>query len=268
MTSTPDPPRTVAAVARALALTAVLALAACSSGGREDAAVVSSAPQEDPADEAITTTEAATTTTEDDAATTTDDPDPDAAALAEAVTLTADDFTDSWTSSPPDDDDDESIRDCFTDIDEALVADVTGPDFAQEEPTFLSQIGTTGLVAVDDGSASGLVDELASEDFAACVEGQFGSSLGDVLLDIEVSPAPDVPTTAEQASALNGTLTIEGETGSPIDGEISLWLIRTGPVLTGVSVVVIGDPTPGLDLATLVDETTGAVADLQAAEVG
>lgn len=199
----------------------------------------------------------------------TDDADADAAALAEAVVLTADEFTDEWSSeaSGPSETD---IRECFTDFDDELLGDFTGEDFSREGTTTdsLSQIGSTGLVVTDADVAEGFVDEFATNAFAGCVQDQLGTALGPTLLDITLDPAPDAAPVADQAGALNGTITIASDDGTPIPGEISVWLIRTDQVLTGVTVAVFGEPDPGADVATLADETVSAVADKQATAVG
>lgn len=259
----------------------VLVLAACGGGDDDDADATTTTEAEE-----TTTTEATDDTSADDDTggigagdddtddTSADDDadadaDADAAALAEAVVLTADDFTDEWSSeaSGPSETD---LRECFTDFDDELLGDFTGEDFSREGTTTdsLSQIGSTGLVVSDADVAEGFVDEFATNAFAGCVEDQLGTALGPNLLDLALDPAPDAAPVADQAGALNGTITIASDDGTPIPGEISIWLIRTDQVLTGVTVAVFGEPDPGADVATLADETVSAVADKQATAVG
>lgn len=256
----PSPRRRALVVALALLGTA----AACSDDGG-DAEVVAStttAPEvTEPAgaDDATTTPEA----------TARDEADVDQAeALAEAVTLTPDDFVaEGWTFDLPDEDRD-TIRDCFVDFDRSLVAESTSPSFLREGDSSRSQVATTGLVMTDADTAASHVDEVATDPFVACVEETYREGLGDELLEITLGEAPDAAPVGEQSAALEGTLTVVDSDGSPLEGEVSLWMIRTGPVLTAVSVAAFGQPDPGLDVPSLVADVTTLMADRQAAEVG
>lgn len=255
-----------------VALALISAAGACSDDGGDAGSAGSTRPEAETtaprdADGATTTTVAdddgtTTTTTLDDVAVA------EAEALAEAVTLTPDDFVaEGWTFDLPDEDRD-TIRDCFVDFDESLVAEHTSPSFLREGEAYRSQVTTTGLVMTDADTASSHVDEVATDPFVACVEETYREGLGDDLLAVTLGVAPDAAPVGEQSAALEGTLSVVDSDGSPLDAELALWMIRTGPVLTAVSVAVFGQPDPGLDVPSLVADVTTLMGDRQAAEVG
>ncbi|WCO66759.1 hypothetical protein PO878_19900 [Iamia majanohamensis] len=261
----------------AAALALVLVVAACSDDGDDDA-------------EATTTTQAeeTTTTAADDAGDegsddttddTTDDDggdegdddaDPDAEATAESVILVASDFRSDWTSEAPTPDGEE-LLDCVSDqdVDEVLEAEVDSDEFSLADATGDNVLGasSTGLVMADEEAATALLDEIGTNQFAGCALDQLVDGFeedGATVIDADLSPAGDAYGVGDQSVTLNGFFSIEGDDGSTVDGELSLTMVRTGEVVTGVSVFGIGETS----FPATTDEVVGVIADRHEAELG
>jgi hypothetical protein len=188
--------------------------------------------------------------------------------LAEAVTLTEDDFTAEWTSTEDDDDDDDGLRDCFTDpeLETVQEAEFLSPNFGQEEGANLIAVSSIGLVVSDAESAEALLDEVLTNRWAGCALDQLVAGFeesGATVRDSDLTPAPDVAGVAEQSAVLNGFFSVDAGPETTLEGDVSLRFIRTGEVITGITVLAYGDT----EFAAVVDQTTEIVGDKHAAEV-
>lgn len=254
-----------------VALAAALALAACSSGGGE-ATVVSSTPQDGTADDTPSTTDGGATTSEDEGTTTTTTDggggSEEDMALAEAVALDASDFTGDWVASSSDPDD-EDLFDCLSEVDREadFLAEFDSDSYTLEVgPDAQVVVSSTGVVLADEAVAEGLLDEVAGSAFAGCARDQYVASFDEAGVesrDVTLDPAPGVEPIRDQTSVLNGSFTL-AEGATTTDGGVSIWLVRTGSVVSGFAVTEIG----AAGLAATVDEVASLISDKHEAEVG
>lgn len=256
------------AVAAAFALT--LVVAAC--GGDDDSP--------DDAKETTTSTtapEKSTTTGDDEPTTSTEEEGPEeegpdaeeALALAESINLTIDDFAAGWEEEPASDDDDE-LDDCFqdVDIDAVEVAQADSPTFSiSSEGGDQGQIVQTTTIVVDEeASAEEIVAEIGTNQFAGCAEDALISAAEEGGGNIEssgIDPVEDQGGLGDESVGLAGSIVIVSADGSEAEGQLAYYFIRTENVVTGVSILDIGDVAFQDTLADLLAE----VASRQAANV-
>lgn len=267
MRTSSRPGRRVAALGAALTL--ALALGAC--GGDDDAA------DDTTTTTAATTTEAeTTTTTEGDEPTTTteaEDERPDdeeAEALAEAINLTLDDFAEGWTEEPADDDEgDDELNACFTeiDLDEVTVAEADSPTFqiGSEDGSQGQVVQTTTIVFADDETAESVMAEIPTNQFAGCAEDALVASVEEdnELIDSGLDPVEDTGGLGDEAAGLAGSISFTND-GTEYSGQLAYYFIRTGNVVSGISLLDIGDVAFEDTLTGLLE----TVATRQASEIG
>lgn len=252
----------------AAALALVLVVAACGDDGDDDAEATTTTAQ---AEETTTTaTDETTDDTTEGGGDGGDDVDPEAQATAESVILVASDFPGDWTSEPPTSDDEE-ILDCVSDqdLEEVLEAEVDSDEFTLADATGDNVLGasSTGLVLADEESATALLDELDTDRFAGCALDQLVDGFeedGVTVNDAGLSSAGDVDGVGDQSVTLDGFFSVEGDDGSTADGEVSITLVRTGEVVSGVSTFAIGETT----FPSTTGDVVRLIADRHEAELG
>lgn len=261
-------------VVRALVPAVALALVLAACGGDDSASgdTTTTAPATEP-EETTTTTEpeeggltgATTDPTEPEP-----DPEPggdeEAVALAESVILVESDFVEGWTSEEPSDSE-EGIDACFRDVsvDDDALADVPSLVFSQEDAeaqAFIS-VSSTGIVFADAEAASTVIQEAGTNAFAGCALDQmldeFSGDSGFTLDDADISPGGDGGV-GEESAILNGFFSLTSP-DLTFDGELSIWFVRTGEVVSGFAVISFGDT----EFALVVDQVAGVIDDRHAA---
>jgi hypothetical protein len=254
------------AIAAAFALT--LVVAAC--GGDDDS---SDDPPETTAD--TTAPDKSTTTTGDEEPTDSSEPEeegPDAEeaqALAESINLTLDDFADGWQESAAEEDDDE-LSECFqdVDIDEVEVAQADSPSFSftHEDGERAQFVQSTTIVVDEAASGEAVIAEIGTDQFAGCAEDALIAAVeedGGTIESGGLEPIEDQAGRGDEGVALAGDIVIVGADGSEAQGQLAYYFIRTGNVVTGVSILDIGDLAFQETLTELLD----VVVERQAANV-
>lgn len=273
MTRTPTLRRALAA---ACALT--LLLAAC--GGDDDDADGDEGTEE-------TTESTAETTPEPEGSTTTgeaDDPDdddqgedggdtegdPEAVATAEAINLTIDDFAPGWTEEAGDDTaGEDDFDECFTtnDIEALTVGEAETPTFTGETPDGQgAQVVAMQTVVFDSPeSASAVIAELATAEFATCTQDGFVEDTEGAQAALE--PLVDEQPIGEESAGVAGAVQVPGADGSTQQGRVDLHAIRTAEVVSFTLTLDLGT-TPDTGFEQTLTELYTLIAQRQAAEVG
>jgi hypothetical protein len=215
-----------------LALTAsvVLAAGACSSGG-DDAASTSST---------TTTTAASSTTTEpaDDTTTTAAEPsDDEAQARAEAALVALDDFTDpGWTASPRSTT--QNVLDtCLpASITEQISARANSDNFELEESGGTLTIASGSGVFAERSAARDVIDQLATEELAACATTETKQRLTDVTVEGAFQPTDPLPDLGDEAIGFGADFDLT-ETASGATHHVSVLAIaiRTDDMVSTVT---------------------------------
>lgn len=220
-----------------LAVSAALLVSACSSSSGSDSS------------DATTTTKADATTTEPGDTTTTA-VDREAVARAKAVKLTVSDFVDGWEASPhPDGDADVSpLTQCDPTLgdDESTLAEFNTDDFTlgslDDGDGAQVSVETTVYASEDDAIAA--MEAFNDPDVVTCIDAAvkqnlFGSVEG-ATVEGSLEEA-DLGLDADQDEAVSGSFVITGADGSTLSSDIGVIVIRTGDLVSRVSLFSLGD---------------------------
>ncbi len=256
-------------VRRALAAAFALTLLVAACGGDDDSPDDASETTAAPA----ASDESTTTTGDDEEPTDSSEPDEEgsddaeAQALAESMNLTLDDFEnlgEGWEEEAAEDDDDE-MNECFQDVDIDAVerAEADSPDFSFTQDEQAQFVQSTTLVVDEEASGEAVIAEIGTNQFAGCAEDALIAAAKKDGVTIEsggFEPIEDEAGRGDEGVALAGDIVIVGPDGSESQGQLAYYFIRTGTVVTGVSILDIG----GLGLQETLTELLDVVVERQA----